>query len=226
MLDRTHGTPADLAHQTNQSANVDELIEAHRVRENPPRPGQVIWRDDAYELNIYARCIAIEHEAAAAALQSALAHAIAAGEYLLEAKRKVKHGQWLKWLATIEIPKRTAAHYMALARRRKHLCDENGNVLPLSVNEAIDRLKHPAERGFPGSEWGEYERWEGWGVAGWARFGDALQTVTRLPELNPPAARYVVKAYRAGKTPGLTPAALRATIALLTRYADALEPAP
>jgi hypothetical protein len=210
------------------TTNINELIEAHRTREWPPRPGQVVVMDDAYCLNICARCIAIEHEAVGAALQTALAHAIVAGEYLLAAKRYVRHGQWLKWLAAIDIPKRTAAHYMFLAKGRGELCDQNGNVLPISVNKALHVLKNtnpwPGD-GFSGhdSEWGEREPWRGWGLSGWGRFGENLRTVLDLPNLHPPAACYIVKAYRAGKTPALTPAALREAIALLTRYADALE---
>ena len=44
-----------------------------------------------------------------------------------------------------------------------------------------------------------------------------------IAQVNPPAPRYVVKAARNGKTPGLTALALREAIALLTRYAEALE---
>ncbi|HMF24415.1 MAG TPA: DUF3102 domain-containing protein [Pseudolabrys sp.] len=176
------------------------------------------------ELTDLAQRIAVEHDAVAAALQSALQHAIATGELLIEAKAKVRHGQWLKWLAAnCEVPKRTAAHYMALARDRQKLCDQNGNVLPLSVNDALDLLKHAADRGFPGSEWGDYEPFRGWGVRGWGKFSEALQIVMRLPQLNPPAARYVVQAARAGKLPGLTAAVLREAATLLNRYADAIE---
>jgi len=185
-----------------------------------PRPE---WRGDAI-LRDLAQRIAVEHNAVAVALRSALGHAIAAGELLIEAKAKVRHGQWLKWLAAnCEVPKRTAAHYMALAKRRQKLCDQNGNVLPLSVNGALDMLKHPADCGFPGSEWGEYAPPQGWGCLAWGPFSKALEIVTRLPQLNPPAARYVVRAARAGKTPGLSAAVLREVAALLIRYADAIE---
>jgi len=179
---------------------------------------------DGASLHNLAQRIAAEHNAVAAALQSALQHAIAAGELLIKAKAKVRHGQWLNWLAVnCEVPKRTAAHYMALARRRQELCDQNGNVLPLSVNEALDILKHPAECGFPGSEWGEYAAPRGWGRLAWGPFSQALEIVTRLPQLNPPAPRYVVQAARAGKTPGLSAAILRKVAALLIRYADAID---
>jgi hypothetical protein len=78
--------------------------------------------DQSFALTDLAQGIAAEHAAVATALQSALTHAIAAGELLIEAKAKVRHGQWLKWLAAnCDIPKRTAAHYMALARNRESL---------------------------------------------------------------------------------------------------------
>jgi DUF3102 family protein len=181
---------------------------------------------EAQTLSELARRIDAEHGAVATALCSALAHAIAAGELLIEAKAKVRHGQWLKWIeANCSVPRRTAAHYMTLARARKDLCDQMGNVLPMSVNDALDQLKHPAERGFHGfSEWGDGKRTCSWGCFAWGEpFNHALKAVTFITDCNPPKPRYVVRAARAGKTPNLTVTALRAAIALLTRYADALE---
>jgi hypothetical protein len=178
-------------------------------------------------LHDLARRIAVEHNAVAVALRSALAHAIAAGELLIEAKSKVRHGQWLKWLAANceTIPERTATHYMALARDRERLCDENGNVLPISVNRALAMLKWPyyGTGGVHEFENDEYKPREGWGCPAWGSFRQALEAATRLSQLNPPAARYVAKAARAGKTPGLTAAVLREVAALLTHYADAIE---
>src|SRR5262249_31578024 len=98
---------------------------------------------------------------------------------------------------------------------------KKGNVLPISVRKAIDHLKHPLPPDGSGvSEWGE--RHSDWGPLAWREFGEALHTVIHLPQLKPPAPRYVVKAARAGKTPGLSAAGLRQVIALLTHYADAL----
>jgi hypothetical protein len=176
-------------------------------------------------LHDLAQRIAAELDAVAAALCSALGHAIAAGEILIEAKAKVRHGQWLKWLAAHKFPQRTATHYMALARDREKLCDENGNVLPISVNRALAMLKWPyyGSGGYHDFE-NEYEPYRGWGRPAWGPFSQALETVIRLPQLNPPAARYVVRALRAGKTPGLSAAVLREVAALLIRYADALDP--
>jgi hypothetical protein len=177
-----------------------------------------------------ARRIEAEHNALTAALQSALGHAIAAGELLLEAKASVRHGQWLNWLASnCSVPPRTATHYMRLAGGIEKLCDQNGNVLPISVGEALHVLKGNTNpwpgHGYSGddSEWGDYEPYRGWRRRAWGEFTEAFHTVTRLAQLNPPAARYVVRAFRAGKTPGLSAVGLRQVIALLTRYADALD---
>ena len=178
----------------------------------------------------FARRIDAEHSAVATALQSALSHAISAGEMLIEAKREVKRnkGKWLPWLEAHlpTLPPRTASHYVRLAKRRADLCDEIGNVLPISVTDAMATLSHPIERGFPFSEWGDYTPCgHQWGRPAWGSFSSALQTVTSLADLKPPAPRHVVKAALAGKTSGLTAPVLRQAIALLTRYAEALEKA-
>jgi hypothetical protein len=61
--------------------------------------------------------IKIEHEAATDALKRSVAHAIAAGDLFLKAKKQFKHGGWLPWLnANCDIPERTVQAYMRLAR--------------------------------------------------------------------------------------------------------------
>jgi hypothetical protein len=181
--------------------------------------------------------IEAEDGAVGAALQSALGHAIAAGMMLIEAKRQVAHGEWQPWLtANCSVPARTARHYMGLALRRKRLCDQNGNVLPISVHEAVDRLKRlsgnpeffvgphdPEEMEEFSSQVGHPIRYR-WGRQSWGEpFSYSLHAVTRITHCKPPEPRWVVKAAREGKTPGLTAEALREAIALLSRYADALE---
>jgi Protein of unknown function (DUF3102) len=194
--------------------------------------------------------IEAEHAAVGQALQSALAHAIACGELLIEAKRQVKHGEWRPWIeANCKVPARTARHYMALARKRKHLCDQNGNVLPISVHDAVETIKelrgHPYTLPYDPVEMEEFpsrgiayvrlteaeiqerreaRRREWWHVRAWGGFGGALMGVIEFGRWsNPPAPRHVAKAAKAGKTPGLTAESLRAASALLTRYAEALE---
>jgi hypothetical protein len=58
-----------------------------------------------------------EHRACEAALKSGLAHALAAGRLLTEAKSHTKHGEWGNWLkANFEGSARTAQAYMRVAR--------------------------------------------------------------------------------------------------------------
>jgi hypothetical protein len=52
------------------------------------------------------------------AWQSAVQHAITAGEKLIEVKSLVDHGEWLPWLEAHDLPRRTASRYMQLARKR------------------------------------------------------------------------------------------------------------
>jgi hypothetical protein len=60
--------------------------------------------------------IRAEHEAATLAIKRGLAHSIAAGKLLNEAKALLKHGQWLPWLRDhCVVPLRTAQRYMVLA---------------------------------------------------------------------------------------------------------------
>ena len=177
--------------------------------------------------------IEIEHAEVGQALQSALAHAIAAGELLIEAKRRVQHGEWRPWLeANCSVPARTARHYMALARRRKQLCDQNGNVLPISVHAAMRQLEHlkgepyplpydPYEMtefpsgGLPYVPLTEAEREQRrearrreWFVQAWGGFGEILQSAIGLVTWgNPPAPRFVAKAAKSGKCPDLPPQA-------------------
>jgi Protein of unknown function (DUF3102) len=70
-------------------------------------------------LALLATRIRAEHAATAAAVQSSVDHALAAGDLLAEAKAKVSHGQWLPWLTRhCEMAERTAQLYMRLARNR------------------------------------------------------------------------------------------------------------
>jgi len=59
-----------------------------------------------------------EHALAGASVSDALAHALAAGTALIEAKAAVAHGEWLVWLKVhATIPERTAQRYMGLAEK-------------------------------------------------------------------------------------------------------------
>ncbi len=72
--------------------------------------------------------------------QSAVGHAIRAGELLNEAKGRVKHGEWLPWLkANFPASERTARNYMRLAEKSATVAD-----LP-TIREAVAVLAQPKE---------------------------------------------------------------------------------
>ena len=80
-----------------------------------------------------------QHDAASNALKSAVDHAIAAGELLLQAKEQLKHGTWLPWLqANCEIPERTVQAYMRLARRP---IQKRNGVADLFLREALSAIR-------------------------------------------------------------------------------------
>src|SRR5258708_17824711 len=63
-----------------------------------------------------------EQRAIEAALTSIAAHVMAAGDLLIEAKKKLPHGEWLPWLTLhCEVSERTAQVYMQLARKRTEI---------------------------------------------------------------------------------------------------------
>jgi hypothetical protein len=108
-----------------------------------------------------ARLIRSEHQATSAALSSAVIHAMAAGDLLIEAKAAVPHGQWLPWLADncTELSERTVQLYMKLAKHRatieKEIAKSAMGVADLTLNEAaalcvlagrIDKLMEFAKR--------------------------------------------------------------------------------
>jgi hypothetical protein len=82
-----------------------------------------------------------EHERCAAAAKTAITHAIAAGELLIEAKAGVGHGQWSAWLeANFAASARTAQGYMRLARHAK-----TQGLADLGVEGALRQLAAPRE---------------------------------------------------------------------------------
>lgn len=89
-------------------------------------------------LAVLAEEIGAEVAAAETEFQSAVRHAIRAGEKLIEAKGLVSHGQWLPWLAA-NFPgsERTARNYIRLAQNGNAVAD-----LP-TVRDAIAELSAP-----------------------------------------------------------------------------------
>ena len=88
-----------------------------------------------------ATAINAEHEQARQALLRGCEHAVKAGELLLEAKAKVKRGQWLPWLAVnCDVAERTAQLYMRLARNRDQLEADNADLGTVTVRAGAQAL--------------------------------------------------------------------------------------
>ena len=79
------------------------------------------------------------HENACSSVRTALEHAREAGDLLLEAKRQLGHGAWLRWLRQhcTAVSERTAQKYMQLARELPRLTAKAPRVADLSLREAI-----------------------------------------------------------------------------------------
>jgi Protein of unknown function (DUF3102) len=93
----------------------------------------------AAKLEELAAVIRKNHGEAATSLKLAVLHAIAAGEALIEAKKSVKHGEWLPWLSeNCELlSERTAQAYMRLARLP---VEKRTSVADLPLREALSAI--------------------------------------------------------------------------------------
>jgi len=84
-----------------------------------------------------------EHRLANAAAQTAISHAINAGELLIEAKAKVSHGEWLPWLnANCELSERTARNYMRVARLPEA---KRQRVADMPLRQALETIAEPID---------------------------------------------------------------------------------
>jgi len=94
------------------------------------------------DLTTLATAINDEHRACVQALRAGLAHAIRAGELLIEAKAAVAHGEWLPWLSShFEGSERTAQAYMRVARGATELAEGNPQrVADFTYREALAAL--------------------------------------------------------------------------------------
>jgi len=101
----------------------------------PVIDGQIVL-----DLDQLAHAIREEHEACEAAMTATVQHAIRCGELLADAKARVKHGEWLPWLAeNFDGSAWSAQAYMRLSANA-------GRVTHLgSVREAIAGLARPRE---------------------------------------------------------------------------------
>src|SRR5262245_35416661 len=71
------------------------------------------------ELDVLAGTIRTAHSEASRAAGDFIKHALAAGDALILARAKVRHGQWRRWLAeNCAVSERSAQRYMRLAKAR------------------------------------------------------------------------------------------------------------
>jgi hypothetical protein len=81
-----------------------------------------------------------EHAAIVDSLKNSLSHAMAAGDMLLEARARLKHGQWLPWIESCDLSERTAQRYMRLARNRAVIEAKSDTVSDLGIKGALAML--------------------------------------------------------------------------------------
>lgn len=84
-----------------------------------------------------------EHAAVAKALKTSLKHALTAGDILIEAKARLKHGEWLPWIASCGLSVRTAQRYMSLARNRPEIEAQIRHVSYLDIAGALAMIVVP-----------------------------------------------------------------------------------
>jgi hypothetical protein len=84
--------------------------------------------------------------------------AIEAGMALLDAKRQVGHGGWLRWLKdNCELSERTAEVYMECARNRQKLEAIIAGAANMTLAQALREIKPKSDRGGDGAM-GKYEK--------------------------------------------------------------------
>jgi hypothetical protein len=98
------------------------------------------------ELMTLAKRIEAEHKAATTSFNSGFKHAINAGNLLIEAKAKLKHGGWLAWLKDhCHVGERMAQIYMRLAREAPNLDPRKAkHVSDLSMRAAMRAVSSTA----------------------------------------------------------------------------------
>jgi hypothetical protein len=99
---------------------------------------QALTQDTVAPLDELTAKIRREIDAAQADYESALRHAIRAGELLTEVKARLRHGEWLPWLRdNFPGSERTARLYMQLYKNRHGVAD-----MP-SINQALEAIVGP-----------------------------------------------------------------------------------
>ncbi|NLS95895.1 MAG: DUF3102 domain-containing protein [Planctomycetaceae bacterium] len=158
------------------------------------------------------------HRQAEASAKTALEHARAAGDLLLQAKGKCQHGTWGEWLVqNFQGSTRTAQRYMGFSKRWPELEAKTTRVADLPIREAarlladsgpidLDVEIHPAANMFPEFDGDGYEAMK----ADIAKYGQKVPITFYCGQLLDGRARL-----RACRELGIQP---------LTRNVDGIDP--
>lgn len=109
---------------------------------------------NAAQAAMYVKVIISEYTAAQGAARNEYTAALKCGQALNEAKAKVGHGNWKRWLQENcpEVSERTARDYMKIAKPEnqkkidERLEAEKGSAADLTIREALRLLKPSAEK--------------------------------------------------------------------------------
>lgn len=97
------------------------------------------------ELANLATAINEAHEKVQSTMRAGLEYARAAGNLLIEAKARLRHGEWLPWVkANCRPAERTARLYMQIASQWDELQAKSATVADLTFREAGKLLSAPA----------------------------------------------------------------------------------
>jgi hypothetical protein len=118
------------------------------LRRNPDNslmfPGEA--KPSASTLADLAARIKAEQDLFISAARTSAEHAMRVGDLLIEAKKLVKHGEWLPWLAQhCDMSESLAQRYMRLARARTEIEAKTDNCTDLSILSAMKLLAAPLD---------------------------------------------------------------------------------
>jgi hypothetical protein len=104
------------------------------------------YNEDQHAVNLADLALRIRaaHDGVQAAARISIEHALTAGDLLIQAKKQLKHGQWLPWLEQhCKISDRTAQRYIQLARHRSLLEANPSSVADLTLQGALELISAP-----------------------------------------------------------------------------------
>ena len=84
--------------------------------------------------------ICAEHAAVQSAMQTAVTHAIRAGELLIQAKDEIQHGEFGNWCKSLPFSESTTRGYMRLARLDP---EKRQRVADLPLRQALESIAAP-----------------------------------------------------------------------------------